>query len=200
MFAELAKGSRVNRLQRSIIRAVRLPIQAFRALTIVALFGAAVAINSCAGTPSSTDSSRKAVLHRSCPLRDLTFRPSTDSRTATVLVPAQPNGVLICRYWGRHDTGRRGTLAGHRYVAGGSNLAGLVAKLDSLKLFPTAPAPSCQAFGGRSVLLLLQYPDASDDPVRIGREGCVRVSNGRLPVLWGEALSLGEHWSDEGLL
>jgi hypothetical protein len=182
------------------MHAVRSPILACRALMIVALFGAAGAINGCAGKSNSTGSSREAVVHRLCPRRDLTYRPSTDPRTATVLVPAKPVGVLICRYWGRHDTGRPETLAGHGYVAEGSKLAGLVAKLDALKPFPIAPPPSCPAFGGRSVLLLFQYREASDDPVRIVRGGCVTVSNGRPPDLWGEGLSLGEHWPDEGLL
>jgi hypothetical protein len=186
-----------------IMHAVRSPILACRGLRIVALFAAAGAIIGCAAKSIGTGSSREAVLHRSCPLRDLTFRPSSDARTATVLVPVQPIGVLVCRYWGRHDTGRPWTLAGHRYVAKDSKLAGLVAKLDALKPFPIetgGSAVSCPEFGGRSVLLLFQYRDASDDPLRIDRGGCVSVSNGRQPDLWGEGLSLGEHWPDEGVL
>ena len=187
------------------MHAVRSQTLAARVLTIVALVVAAGAVNGCGGKSNSTSSSRDAVVHRPCPLRDLTFRPSTDPRTSTVLVPVQfervatvvlpvqPTGALVCRYWGRHDPGRPWTLAGHRYVAGDSKLDGLVAKLDALKPFPISPAVSCPAFGGRSVLLLFQYRDESDDPVRIDRGGCVHVSNGRLPVLWGEGLSLGEH-------
>jgi hypothetical protein len=177
---------------------------AFRVLSIVAVVAAAGAVNGCGGKSNSTSSSRHAVVHRSCPLRDLTFRPGTDPRTATVLVPAQPIGVLVCRYWGRHDPGRYGTLAGHRYVAEDSKLAGLVAKLDTLKPFPIATgghAVSCPVFGGRSVLLLFQYRDASDDPVQISNGGCVTVSNGRPPDLWDDGeLGLGEHWPDEGVL
>jgi hypothetical protein len=172
-------------------------------LTIVALFVAAGAVDGCAGKSHGSGSSREAVVRRSCPLRDVTFRPSTDPRTATVLVPEQPIGVLVCRYWGRHDLGRRWTLAGHRHVAEDSKLAGLIAKLDALKPFPIAtggPAVSCPVFGGRSVLLLFQYRDASDDPVRISNGGCVMVSNGRPPDLWGEGLTLGQHWPDEGVL
>jgi hypothetical protein len=189
--------------QRSIIHAVRSPILACRVLRIVVLFAAAGAVNGCAGKSNRTGSSREAVVHRSCPLRNLTFRPSADPRTATVLVPTHPAGVLVCRYWGRRDTGRYGTLAGHRYVAEDSKLVGLVAKLDALKPFPIAsggPAVSCPVLGGRSALLLFRYRDASDDPVRIRHGGCVRVSNGRPPDLWGEGLTLGEHWPDEELL
>ncbi|MCW3056443.1 MAG: hypothetical protein JWO21_412, partial [Solirubrobacterales bacterium] len=97
------------------MHAVRSPILASRLATIVALFAAADAVNGCAGKSNGTGSSREAIVHRSCPLRDLTFRPSTDPRTATVLVPAQPIGVLVCRYWGRPETARPGTLAGQRY-------------------------------------------------------------------------------------
>jgi hypothetical protein len=176
---------------------VRSPILASRLFSIVILVAAAGAVSGCAGKGSG---SQGAVMHRPCPLRDLVFRPSTDPRTATVLVPLRPIGVLVCRYWGRDDTGRYGMLVRHLYVAGDPKLAGLVAKLDALKPFP-AVAVSCPAFGGRSVLLLFQYRDASDDPVRIGRGGCVTVSNGRLPDLWDDGeLSLGEHWPDEGLL
>jgi hypothetical protein len=182
------------------MHAVRSPILACRVLTMVALFAAAGAVNGCGGKSNGTSSSREAIVHRSCPPRDLTFRPSADPRTATVLVPVRPIGVLVCRYWGRHDTGRRGTLAGHRYVSEVSKLAGLAAKLDALKPFPTV-AVSCPTFGGRSVLLLFRYRDASDDPVRIDRGGCVGVSNGRTPELWDDGqLSLGEHWPDEGVL
>jgi hypothetical protein len=95
--------------------------------------------------------------------------------------------------------GRQWTLAGQRNIAEDSKLAGLVAKLDALKPLPTV-AVSCPDFGGRSVLLLFRYRGASDDPVRILRGGCVRVSNGRPPDLWGEGLSLGEHWLDEGIV
>jgi len=165
---------------------------------IGALIAAAGAVSGCAGKANSPGSSPEAVGHRSCPPRDLTFRPSTDPRTATVLVPAQPVDVLVCRYWGRHDTGRHGTLAGHRYVAGASKLAGLVATLNALKPFPTVPV-SCPVFGGRSVLLLFRYRGTSDDPVRIVRAGCVYVGNGRPPDRWDDG-ELGEHWPDEGVL
>jgi hypothetical protein len=41
----------------------------------------------------------------------------------------------------------------------------------------------------------------SDNPVRIVRGGCVRVSNGHPPDLWDDGeLGLGEHWPDEGVL
>jgi hypothetical protein len=186
------------------MHAVRSPILACRVLTVGALFAATGVVNGCAGRSNGAGSSREAVVHRSCPRRDLTFRPSTDPRTTTVLVPAQPIGVLACRYWGRHDRGRFGTLAGHRHVAEDSKLAGPIAKLDALKPFPIAtggPAVSCPVFGGRSVLLLFQYRNASDDPVRISNGGCVSVSNGRPPELWDDReLSLGEHWPDEGVL
>src|SRR5450759_2605331 len=67
---------------------------AFRVLSVVAVVAAAGAVNGRGGKSNSTSSSRHAVVHRSCPLRDLTCRPGTDPRTATVLVPAQPIGVL----------------------------------------------------------------------------------------------------------
>jgi hypothetical protein len=74
----------------------------------------------------------------------------------------------------------------------------LAAHLDALPRFPTDPAPSCPAFGSRSDVMYFHYPHASDDPVRIKREGCVPVTNGRM-VRIGLSL-LDHHWPDEGLL
>jgi hypothetical protein len=195
--------SRVSEtLPRSILHVVRSPILGPRLSTIVALLAAAGGVSGCAGKSSGTGSSRDARVHRSCPPRDRSFPPSADPRTATVVVPAQPVGVLICRYWGRHDISRRAwTLAGHRYVVEDPKLNRLGAQLNALKPFPTSRAVSCPEFGGRSVLLIFRYRDASDDPVRVLRAGCVSVSNGRLPDLWDDGeVNLGEHWPDEGVV
>lgn len=115
-----------------------------------------------------------------------------------MLVPAAPTGALVCRYWGSQDVGRRWTLAGGRHLAA-PLLGRLAARLDRLDRIPNAPAPSCPAFGGRSVLFLFHYRGASDDPVRILRVSCVEVSNGRVER-WGQSLRLGTHWPDEGLI
>jgi hypothetical protein len=96
---------------------------------------------------------------------------------------------------------RRWTLAGQRLVFGGGALDRLVRRLDALPPIQTTPARSCPVFGARSLLLLFQYSrTTSDVPVRILRQGCVSVSNGRLPDRYGDGLGLGEHWPDEGLL
>jgi hypothetical protein len=46
---------------------------------------------------------------------------------------------------------------------------------------------------------LFHYRNAND-PMRILRDSCTFVSNGRLRGLYAEGLPSGEHWPDEGLL
>ncbi len=137
--------------------------------------------------------------HGRCPLRDRRLQPSSDPRTATVLVPPHPTGVSVCRYWGDEVMRGRWKLAASRDVPSDRALARLVARLDGLDRPQAAPPPSCPVLGGRSVVLVFHYRGATDDPVRILRATCIEVSNGRLDR-WGQALALGEHWPDEGLL
>jgi hypothetical protein len=117
-----------------------------------------------------------------------------------VLIPGEPAAVLVCRYWGRHDAGASQSLAGQRQVPNGAKLRSFVRELNALPPIPKDPPPSCPVFGGRSLLLLFRYRDAPDDPVLILRSGCTPVSNGHLRERFGEALVLGEHWPDEGVL
>jgi hypothetical protein len=71
--------------------------------------------------------------------------------------------------------------------------------LNRLPAVPSAPAPSCPVFGGRSSLIVFSYPGGGQDTVRILREGCTMVSNGRL-VRDGIGLPAATHWPEEGLL
>jgi len=152
------------------------------------------------GSVSTTHAPLEAVAyHRRCPASDVRVEASPEPATASVLVPAHPTSALICRYWGLSDPGHReealaGTLTIHNAVSMGH----LAMRLDALPPFPTKPLPSCPSFGGRSGVIFFHYHRTSDDPVRIKREGCVPVGNGRLLRL---GLSLPQrHWSDEALL
>jgi hypothetical protein len=136
--------------------------------------------------------------HGRCPVRDALEKASPDPSTASVLVPPRPTGALICRYWGINDRGHRpAALAAARSVNDSDSLGRLVGRLDALPPFPTQPAPSCPALGGRSEVIYFHYAAAADDPVRIER-GCVAVSNGRV-VRYGLTLPAGRNWQDEGL-
>jgi hypothetical protein len=117
-----------------------------------------------------------------------------------VLVPPRPTGALICRYWGIDDRGHRpASLAGARAVNDGGSLGRLVGRLDVLPPLPSQPVPSCPSLGGRSEVIYFHYAAAADDPVRIERQGCPAVSNGRV-VRYGLTLPAGRHWQDEGLI
>lgn len=143
---------------------------------------------------------RHPVRHRDCPATDRRFRPSSDPATRSSIVPGEPLGVLVRRYWGRRDLGPEGTLAGQRFVPATKEVLRFARELDALMPIPTAPVPSCPIFGGRSILLLFRHGDAPDDPVRIVRAGCIPVDNGHLRERYGLALPLGAHWPDEEVL
>jgi hypothetical protein len=158
------------------------------------------------GAPVSTSATLKHAtfeslsFHVRCPPRDSLEKASPDPRTASVLVPPRPASALICRYWGIDDRGHRpAALAGARPVNEGPPLGRLVGRLDALPPFPTRPVPSCPALGGRSEVIYFHYRGAADDPVRIQRQGCVAVSNGRV-VRYGLSLPAGRHWQDEALI
>ncbi len=147
---------------------------------------------------STSTLAQRAAPPRRCPASDAKIESSSDPRTALELVPPHPLGALACRYWGDHDVGQRGTLAGERAIEANPALSRLITRLDALKP-ERYPVPSCPVFGGRSILLLFHYRAASDGPVRILRETCPEATNGRLTRL-ALGLSGGEHWPDEGLL
>jgi hypothetical protein len=146
----------------------------------------------------STSTAAQPATPQRCPATDAKLESSPDLTTGRELVPPHPVGTLVCRYWGNHDVGQRGTLAGERAVEANRALSRLITRLDALEP-ERQPLPSCPVFGGRSILLLFHYRGASDDPVRILRETCPKATNGRLTRL-ALGLSGGEHWPDEGLL
>lgn len=162
----------------------------------------ALALAGCGG---ATSAKLSTVRHRSCPAADVGNAPSPLPSTKTVLVPGDPVAVLVCRYWGRSDSGRTGTLAQRPYVASRQRADSLARRLDALRAprHLTAEIDGCdEVLGGRSVLLFFRYAHEPDDPVRITKSGCIPVSNGHpraLRLALG-ALKLGEHWPDEGLL
>jgi hypothetical protein len=187
--------------------------QSMRTVSSVALLAVALTACGCGGQGHTTGSAsvKQAPLeavayHLRCPISDAHHESSPDPATARVLVPARPTGALICRYWGRHDSGREGSFAGSRSVADTADLKRMVARLDALPPVPPRRIghriPSCPVFGDRSELIFFRYRHASDDPVRIFVDCDVPVSNGRIVMRGlGLGVALGEvHWPDEGLL
>jgi hypothetical protein len=160
---------------------------------------AVMAVVACGASGRITTPSQSPAFAAQCPQTDATVLPSSNPRTASVLVPPHPTGVRVCRYWGHSDFGSHWTLvAGDRYVRESHALARLVSELDALQP-ETPPYPSCPVFGGRSILLIFHYTDASDVRVRLSRVTCPRATNGRLARL-ALGLTEGEHWPDEGLI
>jgi hypothetical protein len=152
-------------------------------------------------SPASNHAPLESVaFHVRCPVRDALEKASPDPSTASLLVPPRSTGALICRYWGINDRGHRpAALAGARPVNDRGSLGRLVGRLDALPPFPTQPAPSCPALGARSEVIYFHYAAAADDPVRIERQDCAAVSNGRV-VRYGIAFPAGRRWQDEGLI
>lgn len=173
---------------------------------IVSLLAITLGASSCGKQAHATTSALAAhapleavAHHQRCPGSDAHAEASPEPITASVLVPAHPTSALICRYWGLSDPGHREaslakTLSVHNAVVADH----LAERLDALPPFPRKRASSCPSFGGRSDVIFFHYRLASDDPVRIKREACVPVSNGRL-LRAGLSLPY-RHWPDEGLL
>jgi hypothetical protein len=158
--------------------------------------GAQTRAMSSASMGGSRSATQVPVVHR-CPSRPAPVEASPEPTSASVLVPAHPTGALICRYWGTNESARHeATLAGTLPIQQETVLDRLAARLDALPPFPRH-SMSCPTFGGRSDLILFHYRDGRKDPVRITREGCVPVSNGRL-LRTGLSLPYG-HWPDDGL-
>ena len=172
---------------------------------IGSLLAIALGASSCGRQAQATTSAstRHAPLeavahHRHCPASDARAEASPELTTASVLVPAHPTGALICRYWGLSDPGHHEASLAGTLTANAGVADRLAVQLDALPPLASKPAPSCPSFGGRSDVIFFHYPRASDDPVRIKREACVPVSNGRL-LRTGLSLPY-RHWPDEGLL
>lgn len=163
-------------------------------LVMAAVVVLGLALYGCGGATEA------AVRHRTCPPNDRAFAASPEAATRAILVPGDPAAVLVCRYWGRRDSGPAQSLAGKRQVNSATKLPPFVRKLNALGPIPKDPPPSCPVFGGRSVLLFFRYRDVPDDPVEIVRSGCIPVSNGHLRERSGDGLPVGAHWPDEGVL
>src|SRR5438309_11863873 len=85
------------------------------------------------GSTSGKRAALKASHGRLCPRRNAGLRASSDPATARVLVPTQPTGALICRYWGSNDSGHDElSFAGAVSVASAATLDHMVALLNAL--------------------------------------------------------------------
>jgi hypothetical protein len=179
-----------------------------RTVSSLVLLAVALAASGCSGPGhaiGSTSGKQRALEvtsdGRLCPRRNARLRASSDPATARELVPAQPAGALICRYWGSNDSGHELSLAEAMLVASPTALGHMAALLNALPPFArNGPAGTCPVFGGRSDLIVFRYRDGRRDPVRISKECRVPVSNGRI-VREGLAIGPAEsHWPDEGLV
>jgi hypothetical protein len=180
-----------------------------RTVTSVALLAMTLAASGCGGPGHAVGSAsgkhealEEASDGRLCLRRNAPLKASSDPATARELVPAQPVGALICRYWGSNDSGHSQlSLAKAMSVASTTALDHMVALLDALPSYVrNPPFGTCPVLGGRSDLIIFRYRDGRRDPVRILKECRVPVSNGRVVK---EGLGIGPaegHWPDEGLL
>jgi len=180
-----------------------------RTVTSVALLAVTLTASGCGGPGHAIGSAsgkhvalEEASDGRLCPRRNVRLEASSDPATTSVLVPAQPAGALICRYWGSHDSGHsKLSFAEAMSVASTTALDHMVALLNALPTYvETHPLGTCPVLGGRSDLIIFRYRDGRRDPVRILKECRVPVSNGRV-VKVGLRIGPAEgHWPDEGLL
>jgi hypothetical protein len=172
---------------------------------LAALLGL-VLLGGCGGAKTiATSSSTVTPLTLSAALRvcrssDAHLRLKPEAGKASVLVPANPVGAVICRYWARDE--RPPNRLAEGFDVGKDGARRLTSELDALQPFATSPVSSCPGgMGGRSVVFVFNYVDGTHASDLLIRSGCVPVTNGHI-VREGLGLPANNeaHWPDEGLL
>jgi hypothetical protein len=143
-------------------------------LSIVAVLaiggaGAAVAATSSSSAASSCASAQP-------PGTTVSNRPSA----ATSLVPLTPTSVLICRYNGLPEPGRKiagFTLIGEQTL-GATRVATLASAFDTLKPFVSGKAYSCPLDSGNEAVLHFRYASGDSVTVTVHLSGCSSSTNG----------------------
>jgi hypothetical protein len=106
----------------------------------------------------------------------------------TALVPPGAVAALLCSYHQSPNSIRVGSkpptdsdsgqVARERLVSQLSQVTLLTHDFNDLRSMSGVTA--CPADSGSAELVLFSYPDAPDDPVRVGLSGCEIVSNGHV--------------------
>jgi len=104
--------------------------------------------------------------------------PDENPRSASVLVPAAPRQVLLCRYYGLNEPPGRpaGTLAAERFLPRPAPSRSLAREFDALKPFPDGPI-HCPMDDGSGLYALFRYASQPEATVRVSLSGCRGAAN-----------------------
>jgi len=109
-----------------------------------------------------------------------------NSEIGNVIVPGEPERLLLCRYWGLNYENRSLRLAKKKLITDPTMVRLLADGLNDLPPFPDG-AFACPVDEGARTYALFAYPDGSPVVLELSFEGCPAVRNG-----WTGAASLGD--------
>jgi len=113
-----------------------------------------------------------------CPPRDRHAPLSARTGAGGALVAGRPSAVLLCRYRGVNPSSTAFRLAARRLVTAPAAVGSLRSALDALT--PTHRALPCPLATGAAVIAWFRYRSGPPDPVAIGLDGCMNVTNGHV--------------------
>jgi hypothetical protein len=129
---------------------------------------------------ASATSSAAGVGRGACPAGDRPAPVSGRQGATRSLVPAGANELLLCHYGGANDGGSAfRLLSSPALVKDGAKVARYAGDLDALKAM-SGVVFHCPADTGRAIVAYFRYRTGPDDPVTLGLDGCMLVSNGHV--------------------
>lgn len=129
-------------------------------------------------TSATGEASRGSAPSRSCPKEFAGVKPTSNPEGSSVLVPARPSGLVLCRYGGLNNQPSLGLARAVRIKRVG-RVRGLGRKLDALPE-PTPGTSSCPYDDGSAIAAVFRYKNAAPVAVVVHLGGCGDVNNGRL--------------------
>lgn len=136
------------------------------ALIILALFAGAAA--GASGRSHRTPA---------CPRHDRQPLVSRAPGASAVLVPGQPQAVLLCRYSGlQGPRARWQRLLRQRLVRQRARVGRLASELNALP--PVNGVQACPLDNGSAIVAIFRYRSGPDDPVTVRLTGCRLTTNG----------------------
>jgi hypothetical protein len=129
---------------------------------------------------ASATSSAAGLGRGACPATDRPAPVSDRAGAARSLVPPGANALLLCRYGGVNDGSAAFRLRSSPVlVKDASTVARYARDLDALKAL-SGVVFHCPADTGTAIVAYFRYPTGPDDPVTLGLDGCMLVTNGHV--------------------
>lgn len=108
---------------------------------------------------------------------DLNENPESDD----VIVPGQPERLLLCRYWGMNHEERALRLAKRKLITNATTVRLIADGLNDPPPFPDGES-ACPSDEGARIYASFAYPDDPPVAVELRSEGCPVATNGQAEV------------------